>query len=472
MNLPSSSLPLPDRHQAIAAVLGRARELRAQLGDTLYDETAAATYAQAGAITNRVIRCTPPRSIDWESTLDAALTSRLLGFPIMVGLLGVVLWLTIAGANVPSALLADLLFWVEDLLSGLFAALHAPWWLEGFLIQGVYRGLAWVVAVMLPPMMIFFPCFTLLEDLGYLPRVAFNLDRLFSRAGGSGKQALTMTMGFGCNAAGVTACRIIDSPREKLIAIVTNNFVPCNGRWPTLIMVASIFVGGAGGAIYASLAAAATVVGLTVLGVIVTLVASWALSRTVLKGELSAFTLELPPYRKPRVLRILHTSMIDRTIFVLGRAMVMAAPAGGVCWLLANIDVGGVSLFAHLAGTLDGPGRLMGLDGIILMAFILGLPANEIVVPILIMGYLSQGAMLELDSLEDVRALLVDQNGWTLVTAVCVMLFSLLHYPCSTALWTIHRETGSWKWTLLSFALPTGVAIVACVFVAQTSRLF
>ncbi|MCP4250189.1 MAG: ferrous iron transporter B [bacterium] len=473
MNPASSSSPPPDRpRDAATAVLGRARELRARLGDRLYDETAVATYEQAGAIATRVTRRTQPRSIDWESTLDNALTSRILGFPIMVGLLGGVLWLTIAGANVPSGLLADLLFWVEDLLLGLFAAVHAPWWLEGVLIKGVYRSLAWVVAVMLPPMLIFFPCFTLLEDLGYLPRVAFNLDRFFSRAGGSGKQALTMTMGLGCNAAGVTACRIIDSPREKLIAIITNNFVPCNGRWPTLIMVASIFVGGAAGAAFASLAAAATLVGVTVLGVIVTLAASWGLSRTVLQGQPSAFTLELPPYRKPRILRILHTSLIDRTIFVLGRAIVMAAPAGGICWLLANIDVGGVSLFAHIAGALDTPGRLMGLDGIILMAFILGLPANEIVVPILIMGYLSQGAMLELDSIDEVRALLVDQNGWTLVTAVCVMLFSLLHYPCSTTLWTIHRESGSWKWTLLSFALPTGVAIIACVLVAQTARLF
>jgi ferrous iron transport protein B len=389
----------------------------------------------------------------------------------MIGLLALVLWVTIAGANVPSAMLADLLFWFQKQLAALFALLGAPWWLKGFLVDGVYRGLAWVVAVMLPPMAIFFPCFTLLEDLGYLPRVAFNLDRFFSRVGASGKQALTMTMGFGCNAAGVTACRIIDSPRERLIAILTNNFVPCNGRWPTLIMVSTIFVGGAAGALYVSAAAAASVVGLTILGIAVTLAASGLLSRTLLKGEASAFALELPPYRRPQVLRVVYTSLIDRTLFVLGRAVVMAAPAGGLCWILANVNVGGTSLFALLSNALDTPAALFGLDGVILMAFIIGLPANEIVVPILIMGYLSQGTMLELDSMEELRSLLVDQNGWTLTTAVCVMIFSLLHYPCSTALWTIKRETGSWKWTFVAFAMPTCIALLVCFLVAQSARL-
>ncbi|MHC4234617.1 MAG: nucleoside recognition domain-containing protein [Planctomycetota bacterium] len=468
--MPSSSSGSPDP-QKLRNALGRAEEFRRGLGDGLYDDTAAAIYDQAESLADRTSRRTQPRSFDWESTLDAALTSRLLGFPIMLGLLALVLWLTIAGANVPSALLADLLFWFEDKLAALFVWAHAPWWLKGFLVDGVYRGLAWVVAVMLPPMAIFFPCFTLLEDLGYLPRVAFNLDRFFSRVGASGKQALTMSMGFGCNAAGVTACRIIDSPREKLIAVLTNNFMPCNGRWPTLIMVSVLFVGGAAGAIYASLAAAASVVGLTVLGIGMTLAASWLLSRTLLRGEASAFTLELPPYRRPQVLRVLYTSLIDRTMFVLGRAVVMAAPAGGVCWILANVDVGGASLFAHLAGALDSPGRMVGLDGVILIAFIIGLPANEIVVPILIMGYLSQGRMLELDSMAELRSLLIDQHGWTLTTAACVMLFSLLHYPCSTALWTIKRETGSWKWTLVAFAMPTSCAVLVCFLTAQTVRL-
>jgi len=451
-------------------VLPRADGLRRRLGDALYDGTSAALYARAESITSVVTRRTRPVAVDWESALDRVLTSRWAGFPVMLVVLAVVLWVTIAGANVPSALLADLLFWFGDRLTDLFVWLHAPWWLEGFLIDGVYRGLAWVVAVMLPPMAIFFPCFTLLEDLGYLPRVAFNLDRFFSRVGASGKQSLTMTMGFGCNAAGITACRIIDSPRERLIAILTNNFVPCNGRWPTLIMVSTIFVGGAAGAAYASLAAAACVVGLTVLGIAVTLATSLLLSRTVLRGQPSSFTLELPPYRRPQILRVLYTSLIDRTLFVLGRAVVMAAPAGAVCWILANVHVGGASLFGHLAGALDGPGALLGLDGVILLAFVIGLPANEIVVPILIMGYLSQGTMLELDSLAELRSLLIDGHGWTVTTAVCVMLFSLLHYPCSTALWTVKRETGSWWWTFVAFAMPTALAVAVCFAVAQAAR--
>lgn len=404
-----------------------------------------------------------------DRKIDSVLTSRLFGIPIMLALLGVVFWLTIQGANYPSGMLADGLFWIEGKLTIFFNWLGTPRWLHDMLVLGVFRTLAWVVSVMLPPMAIFFPLFTLLEDLGYLPRVAFNLDHYFKKACAHGKQALTMCMGFGCNAAGVIACRIIDSPRERLIATITNNFVPCNGRFPTLIALASIFIASAAGA-FSSFAATLSILATIVLGVMITLFISSVLSKTILKGLPSSFTLELPPYRKPQVGRVIVRSIFDRTLFVLGRAVVVAAPAGLVIWGMANITIGDASILTHCAQFLDPFSQFLGLDGYIMMAFILGLPANEIVVPILIMSYMSKGSMLELDSLYEMRQLFVE-NGWTWLTAVCMMLFSLNHWPCGTTLWTIRKETKSWKWTFVSFIIPTITGIVVCFTVAQGARL-
>ncbi len=405
-----------------------------------------------------------------DRKIDNILTSRLLGIPIMLALLGAVFWLTIEGANVPSGMLADGFFWIEDRLTELFMTNGWPEWLHSILVLGVYRTLAWVISVMLPPMAIFFPMFTLLEDLGYLPRVAFNLDNFFKRACAHGKQALTMCMGFGCNAAGIIACRIIDSPRERLIAMITNNFVPCNGRFPTLIALVSIFIAGSVTR-FQSLVATLAMLAVIVLGVLLTLVISRLLSKTILKGLPSSFTLELPPYRKPQVGRILVRSLLDRTLFVLGRAISVAAPAGVIIWAMANVNVGGASLLSQCAAFLQPFAHMIGLDGYILLAFILGLPANEIVIPILIMSYMRAGAMLELDSLMELRELLV-ANGWTWLTAVCTMLFSLNHWPCGTTLLTIRKEAQSWKWTAVSFLVPTITGILVCFLVAQGAYLF
>ena len=388
----------------------------------------------------------------------------------MIALLGLVFWITIEGANLPSDLLAKGLFWLEGKLSDGFKFVGAPIWLHDMLVLGVYRTLAWVVSVMLPPMAIFFPLFTLLEDLGYLPRIAFNLDYYFKKAGAHGKQSLTMCMGFGCNAAGIISCRIIDSPRERLIAIITNNFVPCNGRFPILISLASMFIVGSTGA-FSSLAATLSVLVSIILGVLITLFISKLLSKTILKGLPSSFTLELPPYRKPQVGKIIVHSIFDRTLFVLARAVMVAAPAGLVIWAMANIIIGDLSLLTHCAMFLDPFAKLLGMDGYILMAFILGLPANEIVIPILIMSYMSKGSMLELDSLNEMKQLFID-NGWTWLTAVCTMLFALNHWPCGTTLWTIKKETQISKWTFISFLIPTVTGIIVCFVVAQGARLF
>jgi ferrous iron transport protein B len=450
-------------------LINRARGLREQLGRGLHDRIAETLYSRAAEIASVGVRVTGKPRVDWDLIADRILTSRVFGFPIMfLGLLAI-LWLTISGANVPSNLLARGLFWIHDAWEAGMQSIGAPWWLTGFLVNGVYRGLAWVVSVMLPPMAIFFPIFTLLEDVGYLPRVAFNLDRVFRWCGAHGKQALTMGMGFGCNAAGVIACRIIDSPRERLIAILTNNFMLCNGRWPMIIMLATVFIAGSFPAAWASVVATAAVLGVTLLGVIMTFVVCRLLSRTALKGEASHFYLELPPYRRPAVLRIIHRSLIDRTIFVLCRACAVAAPAGGLIWLLGNLKVGGASLMAYLTGWLDPLGTMLGLDGVILVAFVVALPANEIVVPTMIMAYLAAGRMLELDSL-DALADLLRSHGWTTWTAVGVMLFSLLHYPCATTTWTIYRETGSVKWTLVANLMPLAIAMVVCACVAQVHR--
>lgn len=404
-----------------------------------------------------------------DRRIDDILTSKTWGIPIMIILLGIVFWITIEGANYPSELLSKGLFWIEEQLTNWFNAIGAPSWLHGVLVLGIYRTVAWVISVMLPPMAIFFPLFTLLEDLGYLPRVAFNLDNFFKKACAHGKQALTMCMGFGCNAAGVIACRIIESPRERLIATITNNFVPCNGRFPTLIALSTIFIAGAVGVFKSAVATLAVLVTI-VLGVSITLMVSRILSKTVLKGLPSSFTLELPPYRRPQVGRIIVRSLLDRTLFVLGRAITVAAPAGLIIWLMANISIAGMSLLDHAAQFLNPFAYWLGLDGYILMAFILGFPANEIVIPIIIMSYMSAGAMIEFDSLDTLRELLVN-NDWTWLTAICTMLFSLNHFPCGTTLMTIYKETQSLKWTLISFLVPTITGIIICFVVAQTVRL-
>ena len=380
-----------------------------------------------------------------------------------MGIWAGILWLTMAGANVPSELLAGLLFSWQEPLRGLLQGLGAPWWMEGALVDGVYRTVAWVVSVMLPPMAIFFPLFTLLEDAGYLPRVAFNLDHFFQKSGAHGRQALTMCMGLGCNACGVMGCRIIQSPRERLIAILTNAFVPCNGRFPTLIaLISMFFVTGTG--LWSSLASAALLMGCIVLAVAMTLWASRLLSATVLRGMPSSFSLELPPYRAPQVGQVLLRSILDRTLFVLGRAVAVAAPAGLIIWCAANITVGEQSILLHLAGFLQPLGELLGLDGIILLAFLLGFPANEIVVPCILMGYLSTGALTDYSSLAELHGLLT-ANGWTAATAVCALLLTLFHFPCGTTCLTIWRETRSAKWTALAAVLPTAVGMGLCMAV-------
>lgn len=407
-----------------------------------------------------------------DRKLDKLFTSKTTGFLIMFLLLLGVFWITIAGANVPSDLINKLLFSWEDNILAFLKNIGLPKSIYGPLVFGVYRVVAWVISVMLPPMAIFFPLFTLLEDFGYLPRVAFNLDKYFQKCNACGKQALTMCMGFGCNAAGVTGCKIIDSPRERLIAILTNNFVPCNGRFPTIIATITMFlVMGFGGGFLSSLFSAFILALVIILGVFITILASKILSETLLKGIPSSFTLELPPYRVPQVGTVIVRSIFDRTIFVLGRAVVVAAPAGIIIWLLANINFGDMSILNHLVNFLEPLARLMGLDGVILTAFLLGLPANETVVPIIIMTYLSKGSLLELDDINVMRNLLVN-NGWTIITAINVILFSLMHWPCGTTLLTIHKETGSIKWTVISFLLPTVFGIVSCICFTSLAKLF
>ena len=466
-----SDASVVDRPPSPEEVLARARDLRRQLSGGFREEAVKSLYAEAERVARRAVsREGDGHGLDVDQRIDRLVTSPWLGLPIMLVLLAIVFWLTIAGANVPSAMLASALFWIEDQAVALFDAAGVPWWITGFLWHGIYRGLAWVVSVMLPPMAIFFPLFTIFEDLGYLPRVAFNLDFLFRRAGAHGKQALTMAMGFGCNAAGVIATRIIDSPRERLVAILTNNFVPCNGRYPTLIMLGTIFVGASFAPAFASIAAAGAVVGVVVLGIGFTLLMSWALSRTILRGEASTFTLELPPYRRPNLARIFYTSLIDRTLFVLWRAMWTAAPAGAIIWLLANIRWGEHTLAAITAGWLDPLGRTIGLDGVILLAYVIAIPANEIVVPTLVMAYMGAGMMTEMEGLEDLRRLLVDQQGWTMLTAVNLMLFSLLHNPCATTIITIYKETLSAKWATLGALMPLGTAFLVCFLTATIAR--
>lgn len=467
--------------EAAARVLDAARSLRYRLSATFHDRLTESLFAQAQRIAAAAtLRGAARARFDFDRALDRLLTSRVVGLPLMVLLLAVVFWITIAGANVPSRLLSELLIdGGQPLLKGALEGVGAPWWLTGLLADGVYLSTAWVISVMLPPMAIFFPLFTLLEDFGYLPRVAFNLDRMFQRVGAHGKQALTMCMGFGCNAAGVVATRVIDSPRERLVAIITNNFSLCNGRWPTQILMATIFVGALVPAPLAGLASAGAVVGIAVLGILLMFASSWLLTRTMLRGEATTFSLELPPYRPPRVLQTLYTSLIDRTLIVLWRAVVFAVPAGAAIWLVSNVRAGGASVAEHVIGWLDPVGVLLGLNGIILLAYVVAIPANEIVVPTILMltvlaghadGGAGAGVLFELDSTAEVGALLRGA-GWTALTGISLMLFSLLHNPCSTTIYTIWQETRSAKWTTVSVALPLALGATVCFLLTQLWRL-
>ena len=425
------------------------------------------TYDYAKSISDQVVTVTNSKAFDRDEKIDRIVSSKIFGIPLMLLLLCGVLWLTIQGANYPSEIISNVLFAVEPKIYDLLNSMSFPIWLNEMITYGMYRTLAWVVSVMLPPMAIFFPLFTLLEDLGYLPRVAFNLDHLFKKACCHGKQCLTMCMGFGCNAAGVIGCRIIDSPRERLIAILTNNFVPCNGRFPTLIAISTIFFSSAiGSSFLSSTITALSITVLIIIGVLTTLLVSYILSKTLLKGVPSTFTLELPPYRPPQIGRVIYTSIIDRTLFVLRRSIAVAIPAGIITWIFANIYIGDISLLTYVANFLDPLGKLIGLDGFILLAFILGFPANEIVVPILIMSYMATGKMIEFDELSALGELLRN-NGWTYLTALNMMLFSLLHWPCATTLLTIKKETSSLKWTALGFIIPTVIAFIVC-FITTT----
>ncbi|MCX0417443.1 ferrous iron transport protein B [Clostridium perfringens] len=408
---------------------------------------------------------------DFQRKIDKILVSKSTGIPIMIMTLLVVLWITITLANYPSEMLANMFAHGEIYIRDFFSGLNLPSWISGILIDGIYVTLAWVISVMLPPMAIFFPMFTLLEDLGYLPRIAFNLDKCFKKCCACGKQALTMCMGLGCNAAGIIGCRIINSPRERIIAILTNAFMPCNGRFPMLISIAAIFIGGISVGIKESFISALTVTVVIILGVLMTLLVSKILSKTILKGMPSNFILELPPYRKPQVGKVIVRSIFDRTLYVLGRAIAIAAPAGAVIWIFSNIMIGDASILTICANYLSPLANAIGVDGYILMAFILGLPANEIVMPIIIMSYLRATTMLELDNLYELKELLV-ANGWTILTAINIMILCLMHYPCGTTLWTIKQETKSFKWTALSFLIPTVAGIVICFITTQLWRLF
>lgn len=464
------------------SILATANNLRWEVGDNLHDTLMESIYENATSIANKVVVYPDKKpAFSLDRTLDKILTSKYLGFPIMFLILAVVFWLTIEGANVPSGLIASLLVDTFHPILKNFTNTIMPWWLSGVLIDGAYLAMAWVVSVMLPPMAIFFPVYTLLEDFGYLPRVAFNMDPFYKKVGAHGRQALTMAMGFGCNAAGVVATRVIDSPRERLIAIITNNFSLCNGRWPTQILIATIFIGGAAPAYLAGIASAGAVVFIAVLGIFFSLIVSWALSKTLLKGEASAFSLELPPYRPPRILQTLYTSLIDRTIFVLWRAIVFAVPAGMVIWLVSNITVDGISIANHFIDWVNPYAIILGLNGVIILAYIIAIPANEIVIPTVLMLTVANlglanlgsgsGVMFELDSVTDTASIL-HAGGWTLLTGINLMIFSLLHNPCSTTIFTIYKETKSIKWSIISTILPILMGLIITFFVTQLWRIF
>lgn len=464
-------------------LMNQAQMIAKELGDGFHDCLSETIYANVGNICADVItqQGYNKRKTSFDVKIDRIVTSRIWGFPIMILLLSIVLWLTIVGSNYPSAFLSNILVgiihpWLKE--GALATGMNT--WLVGLLVDGVYLATAWVVAVMLPPMAIFFPLFTLLEDFGYLPRVAFNLDELFRRSGAHGKQALTMSMGFGCNAAGVVATRIIDSPRERLIAIITNNFSLCNGRWPTQILLTTIFLGAIVPSALSGIVSVGAVILVALLGVGFMFLSSWILSRTVLKGEVSTFNLELPPYRPPQFWQTIYTSLIDRTLIVLWRAIVFAAPAGALIWLSCNINIHGTSIAEHLINLLQYPGWLMGLNGIILLAYILAIPANEIVIPTVLMLTVlvtgvsmgaGNGVMIDADNMHVTQSLL-QAGGWTTLTGINLMLFSLLHNPCSTTIYTIYKETGSRKWTAVATLMPLLMGIIVTILVAFVWRLF
>ena len=426
---------------------------------------------EASLISSKVVSYLNEDYAKKDRRLDKILTKKSTGIPIMIILFAFIFWLTITGSNYPSMLLQSVLFKFENVLFNFFSYLHIPNFVNEALTHGVYRVLAWVVSVMLPPMALFFPLFTILEDIGYLPRIAFNVDGIFKKCKTCGKQALTMAMGFGCNAVGVSGCRIIDSPRERLIAILTNSFVPCNGRFPILISIITMFLVGVEGGFWNSLLGVLILMMVIGFGIFMTFVTSSVLSKTLLKGVPSSFTLELPPYRRPQYGKVIVRSIFDRTLFVLGRAITVAIPAGLVIWCLANININGGSLLSILSNVLDPLGKLLGMDGVILLAFILAFPANEIVIPIIIMSYMSTGNLVDISNLSTLREVLVS-NGWTWVTAVSVMLFSLMHWPCSTTCLTVKKETSSIKWTILSIVIPTFCGVVICLIFNALVHIF
>ena len=452
----ASSFALPAAASATLAAWHARRD-----AGSVAAELTAALAAHAESLCETCVRI-PTGSDARDRKLDRLFTGRFTAYPLMLLLLFLIFWITLSGANIPSAYLSAFFSSLEIPIYGFLLRIGLPMRITEMLVYGMYRVLYWVISVMLPPMAIFFPLFTLLEDAGYLPRIAYNLDRCFHGCRSCGKQALTMCMGFGCNAAGVGGCRIIDSPRERLIAILTNAFVPCNGRFPLLLTLASLFFLGGGG----SLAGAVFLTGVIVFSVAVTLAVSALLSRTLLRGMPSAFILEMPPYRRPVIHTVLIRSLLDRTVFVLGRAAAAAAPAGLLIWFLANVEAGGITLFAHLTGWLEPAGRFLGMDGVILLAFLLGFPANETVIPLIMMGYLCTGTLQECASLQEL-GILLSANGWTPLTAVCVILFSLMHWPCSTTVWTIYKETGSLRWTAVGILLPTLCGCLSCALVAH-----
>lgn len=438
--------------------------------ESFCDETIADILHTGESISKKVISLNNKNYNETDRKIDKIITGKITGIPIMLFMLCVVFWITISGANIPSDFLSKLFSSTEPHILNALLLLNIPPTICDALVCGVYRVLTWVISVMLPPMAIFFPLFTLLEDLGLLPRIAFNMDKSFKKCNACGKQALTMCMGFGCNAAGIIGCRIIDSPRERLIAALTNVFVPCNGRFPTIITLISAFIIFGVAAPYQNLLGALILTLFILMGIFVTFVVSRLLSRTLLKGEPSSFTLELPPYRRPDIIKIIVRSIFDRTLFVLGRAMTVAAPAGFVIWLFANINISGMSLLAICSDFLDPFARIIGLDGVILLAFVLGIPANEIVLPIIIMAYTASGSLSDTLSIAELQNLLVS-NGWTSVTAINVMLFTVMHWPCSTSLITIKKETGSLKYTVLAFLIPTVAGIFACFVFTSLIRL-
>lgn len=464
-------------------LLEKARLYRKDIGENLHDSVVAGQY---NAVATAVERSTSTRqksqAIVWQTRLDRMVTGRVSGFLLMFVLFTIVFWITISGANIPSAALSALLVdKAVPLLHAVTDTILLPPLVASFLIDGVYLATAWVISVMLPPMAIFFPLFTILEDFGYLPRVAFNLDNFFKKAGAHGKQSLSMMMGFGCNAAGVVATRIIDSPRERLIAIITNNFSLCNGRWPTQILIATLFIGPLVPSYLGGVISAAAVVAIAILGIAMSFAVSWGLSQTVLKGEISTFSMELPPYRRPRILRTLYTSLIDRTLIVLWRAVVFAMPAGAVIWLTGNATLGGESIAEIIASWLNPFGLAIGLNGIILLAYIIAIPANEIIIPTILMLTVQSariagvgggaGVLFDIESPSDTLAIL-QSGGWTLLTGINLMLFSLLHNPCGTTIYTIYQETGSIRWTALATLLPIGMGFAVTFTVACIWALF